>query len=69
MVLYILLLFEFGIADRVEAGAPILRIDPAKQQAVVQRSAAAVATSQADFESARATLVQLRARKESPIQG
>ena len=51
--------------DRVEAGAPILRIDPAKQQAVVQRSAAAVATSQADFESARATLVQLRARKES----
>jgi RND family efflux transporter MFP subunit len=51
--------------DRVEAGAPILRIDPAKQQAVVQRSVAAVATSQADFESARATLVQLRARKES----
>ena len=51
--------------DRVEAGAPILRIDPAKQQAVVQRSVAAVATSQPDFESARATLVQLRARKES----
>lgn len=51
--------------DRVEAGAPILRIDPTKQQAVVQRSVAAVATSQADFESARATLVQLRARKES----
>jgi RND family efflux transporter MFP subunit len=51
--------------DRVEAGAPILRIDPARQQAVVQRSVAAVATSQADFESARATLEQLRARKES----
>ena len=51
--------------DRVEAGAPILRIDPARQQAVVQRSVAAVATSQADFESARATLAQLRARKES----
>jgi RND family efflux transporter MFP subunit len=51
--------------DRVEAGAPILRIDPARQQALVQRSVAAVATSQADFESARATLAQLRARKES----
>ena len=51
--------------DRVEAGAAILRIDPARQQAVVQRSVAAVATSQADFESARATLAQLRARKES----
>jgi RND family efflux transporter MFP subunit len=51
--------------DRVEAGTPILRIDPSRQQAVVQRSAAAVATSQADFESARATLGQLRARKES----
>jgi RND family efflux transporter MFP subunit len=51
--------------DRVEAGAPILRIDPARQQAVVQRSVAAVATSQADFESARATLEQIRARKES----
>ncbi|NUN63894.1 efflux RND transporter periplasmic adaptor subunit [Pseudanabaena biceps] len=51
--------------DRVEAGAPILRVDPTKQQAVVQRSVAAVATSQADFESARATLTQLRARKES----
>jgi RND family efflux transporter MFP subunit len=51
--------------DRVEAGAPILRIDPARQQAVVQRSVAAVATSQADFESVRATLAQLRARKES----
>ncbi len=51
--------------DRVEAGAPILRIDPAKQQAVVQRSVAGVATSQADFESAKATLVQLRARKDS----
>jgi RND family efflux transporter MFP subunit len=51
--------------DRVEAGAPILRIDPTRQQAVVQRSVAAVATSQADFESARATLAQLRARKES----
>ena len=51
--------------DRVEAGTPILRIDPARQQAVVQRSVAAVATSQADFESARATLAQLRARKES----
>jgi RND family efflux transporter MFP subunit len=53
--------------DRVEAGAPILRIDPTKQQAVVQRSVAAVATSQADFESARATLAQLRARKESTL--
>jgi RND family efflux transporter MFP subunit len=53
--------------DRVEAGAPILRIDPTKQQAVVQRSVAAVATSQADFESARATLAQLRARKESVL--
>lgn len=51
--------------DRVEAGTPILGIDPARQQAVVQRSVAAVATSQADFESARATLAQLRARKES----
>jgi RND family efflux transporter MFP subunit len=53
--------------DRVEAGAPILRIDPAKQQAVVQRSVAAVATSQADFESSRATLAQLRAQKESTL--
>ncbi|GBO51639.1 hypothetical protein APA_880 [Pseudanabaena sp. lw0831] len=53
--------------DRVEAGAAILRIDPTKQQAVVQRSVAAVATSQADFESARATLIQLRARKESTL--
>ncbi|MBD2151223.1 efflux RND transporter periplasmic adaptor subunit [Pseudanabaena sp. FACHB-1277] len=51
--------------DRVEAGAPILRIDPARQQAIVQRSVATVATSQADFESARATLAQLRARRES----
>ncbi len=53
--------------DRVEAGAVILRIDPAKQQAVVQRSVAAVATSQADYESSRATLAQLRARKESTL--
>ncbi|WP_434683541.1 efflux RND transporter periplasmic adaptor subunit [Pseudanabaena minima] len=53
--------------DRVEAGTPILRIDPARQQAVVQRSVAAVATSQADYESARATLAQLRARKESVL--
>jgi RND family efflux transporter MFP subunit len=53
--------------DRVEGGAPILRIDSTKQQAVVQRSVASVATSQADFESARATLGQLRARKESTL--
>ena len=53
--------------DRVEAGAPIMRIDPAKQQAVVQRSVAAVATSQADLESAKATLAQLRAQKESTL--
>ena len=53
--------------DRVEAGAPILQIDPTRQRAVVQRSVAAVATSQADFESARATLAQLRARKESVL--
>ncbi len=53
--------------DRVEAGAPILRIDPAKQQAVVRQSVAAVASSQADFESARATLAQLRASKESTL--
>ncbi|MBD2178676.1 efflux RND transporter periplasmic adaptor subunit [Pseudanabaena sp. FACHB-1998] len=53
--------------DRVEAGAPILRIDPAKQQAAVQQSVAAVATSQADFESARATLAQLQASKESTL--
>ncbi len=51
--------------DRVEAGAPILAIDPARQQAIVQRSVASVATTQADFESARATLAQLRARRES----
>jgi len=53
--------------DLVEAGAPIVRIDPAKQQAVVQRSVAAVATSQADLESAKATLAQLRAQKESTL--
>lgn len=53
--------------DRVEAGAPILRIDPARQQAVVQQSVAQVATSQADFENARATLAQLRASKESTL--
>ena len=53
--------------ERVEAGTPILRIDSTKQQAVVQRSVASVATSQADFESARATLAQLRARKESTL--
>ena len=53
--------------DRVEAGAPILRIDPTKQQAVVQRSVAAVATTQADLESAKATLAQLRAQKESTL--
>lgn len=53
--------------DRVEAGAPILRIDPARQQAAVQQSVAAVATSQADFESARATLAQLKAAKESTL--
>jgi multidrug efflux pump subunit AcrA (membrane-fusion protein) len=53
--------------DRVEAGAPILRIDPTKQQAVVQRSVAAVATTQSDLESAKATLAQLRAQKESTL--
>lgn len=53
--------------ERVESGTPILRIDSTKQQAVVQRSVASVATSQADFESARATLAQLRARKESTL--
>jgi RND family efflux transporter MFP subunit len=53
--------------DRVEAGAPILRIDPARQQAVVQRSVAAVASSQADLVSAQANLAQLRARRESVL--
>ena len=53
--------------DLVEAGAPILRIDPAKQQAAVQQSVAAVASSEADFESAKATLAQLRASKESTL--
>ncbi|WP_225903092.1 efflux RND transporter periplasmic adaptor subunit [Pseudanabaena yagii] len=53
--------------DRVEAGAPILRIDPAKQQAALQQSVAVVASSQADFESARATLAQLQAAKESTL--
>ena len=53
--------------DRVEAGAPILRIDPARQQAAFQQSVAVVASSQADFESARATLAQLQAAKESTL--
>lgn len=53
--------------DRVEAGAPILRIDPAKQQAALQQSVAVVASSQADFENARATLAQLQATKESTL--
>lgn len=53
--------------DRVEAGAPILRIDPAKQQAAFQQSVAVVASSQADFESAKATLAQLQAAKESTL--
>ncbi|ELS32368.1 MULTISPECIES: efflux RND transporter periplasmic adaptor subunit [Pseudanabaena] len=53
--------------DRVEAGTPILRIDPATQQAAVQQSVATLATSQSDFESAKATLAQLTASKESTL--
>ena len=53
--------------DLVEAGAPILRIDSTRQQAAVQQSVAVVASSQADFESARATLAQLQAAKESTL--
>ncbi|MEE3719580.1 efflux RND transporter periplasmic adaptor subunit [Tumidithrix elongata RA019] len=56
--------------DRVEAGTPLLQIDPAKQQATVTSFNATVLSSQADVENARATLINLqaaRAAKESEL--
>lgn len=51
--------------DSVQAGTPILRIDSNQQQAAVQQASAALATSQAELQSAKATLNQLIASQES----
>ncbi|PZV12426.1 MAG: efflux transporter periplasmic adaptor subunit [Pseudanabaena sp.] len=51
--------------DRVEAGAPLLQIDPAKQQATVTSFSASVLSSQADVENAKATLINLKAERAS----
>ncbi len=53
--------------DIIRTGAPILRIDPSQQEASVQQASAAAATSQAELQSAKATLEQLIARKQSVI--
>ncbi len=53
--------------DSVLAGTPILRIDSNQQQAVVQQASASLATSQAELQSAKATLNQLIANKESVV--
>jgi multidrug efflux pump subunit AcrA (membrane-fusion protein) len=53
--------------DSVQAGTPILRIDSNQQQAVVQQASASLATSQAELQSAKATLNQLIANKESVV--
>ncbi len=51
--------------DIVQAGAPILRIDPSQQESLVQQASAATATSQAELQSARATLEQLIASEQA----
>jgi RND family efflux transporter MFP subunit len=51
--------------DRVEAGTPLLQIDPAKQQALVTSFNASVQSSVADVENARAILINLQSQKAS----
>jgi RND family efflux transporter MFP subunit len=53
--------------DDVKAGTPILRIDSNQQEAVVQQATARLATSQAQLQSAKASLDQLIATKESVV--
>jgi multidrug efflux pump subunit AcrA (membrane-fusion protein) len=51
--------------DRVEAGSPIMQIDPAKQQASVSGLDSAVLSARADLENTKATLSSLQAQKVS----
>lgn len=51
--------------DLIEAGTPIMQIDPAKQKATVGGFDAAVQSAQADLENARATLASLQAERVS----
>jgi multidrug efflux pump subunit AcrA (membrane-fusion protein) len=51
--------------DRIEAGSPIMQIDPAKQQASVSGLDSAVLSARADLENAKATLSSLEAQKIS----
>ncbi|WP_144050214.1 efflux RND transporter periplasmic adaptor subunit [Synechococcus sp. PCC 7502] len=53
--------------DAVKAGSPILLIDSSQQQALVQQVNAAAATTEAELQSAKATLNQLLAQQESII--
>lgn len=49
--------------DYVEAGTPLMEIDPARQQAAVNSSAAAIESARADVENARATLLSYEAER------
>ena len=49
--------------DYVEAGTPLMEIDPARQQAAVSSSAAAIESARADVENARATLLSYEAER------
>lgn len=51
----------------VRAGAPIIQIDPAQQQAVVSSNAAAAAAARENVENARSTLSQLEAERISAL--
>lgn len=53
--------------DRVPAGAPILQVDPAKQQAAVSSSQAVAESAKADIENAKATLKSLQAQRLSDV--
>lgn len=53
--------------DPVAAGAWLIQIDPAQQQATVSSQAAAVETQRAELENARATLKSLEAERLSAV--
>ncbi len=53
--------------DQVEAGRPIIQVDPAEQQAAVSGVSAAAQAAQAELETARATLRSLEAERLSNL--
>lgn len=53
--------------DRVAAGAPIMQVDPAKQQASVNSYQAATESARADIENTKATLKSLEAQRLSDV--